>query len=241
MLDQSCGGNNWPLRGGKFSNWEGGIRVNAFVNGGVLPSQRRGQRETGYITGWDWYATYCALAGVDPMDKKAAQAGLHPVTSLNMWDLISGVNTTSPRSEMIIGSTSAIRPNGDGNTLVGGLIQGHYKLVLGDPDRAFLMGQNVRAGQFWPNETSSLIPVTILKECGRSHATGCLFDIHKDPYEEENLAHLPEFKELFNSMLARVDELQAGVYSPVRGGVNPKACDMAYGKYDGFWGPFLDL
>ena len=31
-----CGGNNWPLTGGKFSNWEGGGRVNAFVSGGAL-------------------------------------------------------------------------------------------------------------------------------------------------------------------------------------------------------------
>ena len=31
-----CGGNNYPLRGGKL-NFEGGIRVNAFVTGGALP------------------------------------------------------------------------------------------------------------------------------------------------------------------------------------------------------------
>ena len=36
-----CGGNNWPLTGGKFSNFEGGIRVNAFVSGGSLPEVRR--------------------------------------------------------------------------------------------------------------------------------------------------------------------------------------------------------
>lgn len=53
-----CGGNNWPLRGGKFSNWEGGIRVNGWVSGGVLPASRRGQREDGMVAGWDWYATY---------------------------------------------------------------------------------------------------------------------------------------------------------------------------------------
>lgn len=35
-----CGGNNWPLRGGKFSNFEGGIRVNAFVSGGWVPTAR---------------------------------------------------------------------------------------------------------------------------------------------------------------------------------------------------------
>ena len=43
-----------PLRGGKFSNWEGGIRVNAFVAGGAVPPTRRGTREAALSAVWDW-------------------------------------------------------------------------------------------------------------------------------------------------------------------------------------------
>eukprot|EP00494_Astrolonche_serrata_P034183 UN34452 len=32
-----CGGSNAPLRGGKGTNWEGGVRVPGFVSGGILP------------------------------------------------------------------------------------------------------------------------------------------------------------------------------------------------------------
>jgi arylsulfatase I/J len=41
------GANNYPMRGGKFSNWEGGIRVAAFVSGGVVPAARRTVRVFG--------------------------------------------------------------------------------------------------------------------------------------------------------------------------------------------------
>jgi arylsulfatase A-like enzyme len=35
-VDQVRGGNNFPLRGSKGNNFEGGIRVNAFAFGGAL-------------------------------------------------------------------------------------------------------------------------------------------------------------------------------------------------------------
>ena len=34
--------NNFPLRGGKHSNWEGGIRVVAFASGGIIEPSRHG-------------------------------------------------------------------------------------------------------------------------------------------------------------------------------------------------------
>ena len=51
-------GNNWPLKGGKWSNYEGGVRVNALVSGGFVPPSRRGTVETGLVAVEDWFATF---------------------------------------------------------------------------------------------------------------------------------------------------------------------------------------
>ena len=237
-----CGGNNWPLRGGKFTNWEGGIRVNALVSGGALPAVRRGQKEEALITVWDWYSTYAAIAGVDPTDGRAAAAGLPPIDSVNQWPLISGANATAARAEIALGDTTAINPNGDGDTLVGGVMQVRngttYKLILGTPGKLYVIDQDTVTGPLWPNSSSHLVPTTHSRTCGRKEKRGCLFDVFADPLEQHNLGE--QMPELFASMLARIDELQQTVYSPKRGSKDEDACKAAEGKYLGYWGPWVD-
>ena len=100
----SGGANNYPLRGGKMNNWEGGIRANAFASGGWLPPHVRGTKFTGLIALWDWYSTFAHLAGVDPTDHRAAKANLPPIDSYDLSHILLGLNTSSPRLELPIGT-----------------------------------------------------------------------------------------------------------------------------------------
>ena len=95
-FQHGSGANNWPLKGSKTSNWEGGTRVAAFVSGGVIPPAQRGTVLREYIHMADWYATFCALAGVDSADTVAAHYGLPAIDSLDMWPLLSGDVKVSP-------------------------------------------------------------------------------------------------------------------------------------------------
>jgi arylsulfatase B len=51
------GASNWPLRAGKASNFDGGIRVPSFISGGAVPLRARGTQRDGLVTLWDWYAS----------------------------------------------------------------------------------------------------------------------------------------------------------------------------------------
>ena len=45
-----CRNPSKTLRGGKYSDWEGGVRTNAFVSGGFVPWPRRGTKFGGIIS-----------------------------------------------------------------------------------------------------------------------------------------------------------------------------------------------
>jgi len=109
----SAGGNNWPLRGGKGSNTEGGIRVCSFASGGWLPSEVRGTKHEGLVAAWDWYATFSELAGVDPTDARAAAASLPPIDSVSLASVLmgrqSGTLSLSSSSHVANGGSSGAR------------------------------------------------------------------------------------------------------------------------------------
>ena len=206
------GANNYPLKGGKMSNFQGGVRVNAFVSGGFLPESRRGEVEKGYITLSDWYTTFCALAGVDPTDEKAAKANLPAVDGMNMWPLISGENATSPRTEF------PLNP---------GMISGDYKILVGD------IQQNGYTGPQYPNNTA---PEGIFasEECGYF---GCLYNIKADPEERHNLAD--SMPEKLHEMRARMEQWDDTLFLPNRGLPDDGACKqvVANGNFYGPWMP----
>ena len=134
------GGNNYPLKGGKTSNLEGGVRVNAFVSGGYLPEAARGRSVDGLSALCDVYTTFCAVAGADPYDAVAEAYGLPAVDGVNLWPWLVGETDASPRSEVPLGATAPEAFQGDtstdggipGDTIVQGLIRDDgFKLLIG--------------------------------------------------------------------------------------------------------------
>lgn len=223
--DGAAGGNNFPLRGGKHSNFEGGVRVNAFISGGLVPVSRRGATVTGLIAIEDMYTSLLSVAGInDPFDKRGAAAGLPPVDGLNIMDFILGKNSTNPRTEIWLGAGTD--GGADGDTIVQGLIRNDgYKCLL------YSLNNAIWQGGVYPNQ-SSLWNNTVV-ECGDK---GCLFNVFDDPSETRDLAD--EQPEILATLKSRIAEIQKTVFSPNRGSPSPLACQASL-NCGGFICPFI--
>eukprot|EP01084_Bolivina_argentea_P151763 264864_1 len=225
-----CAANNYPLRGGKISPWEGGIRAAAFVSGGYLPRSRVGQIENGLMHLADWYTTFCSMLGIDPFDEKGAKYGLPPVEGYNVWPMISGINTTSPRTLLPIDNTT--------------LIENNYKFIIGSN-----IDQASWGGTIWPN-TSSMDPGGSVVGTHMDCSNGCLFDVVNDMTEHIDLASKNQQK--VQDMIDTLNKLKKGFYNnsddlkkdescPKNIGGMQCACWMAVNKYHGYYGPFVNV
>eukprot|EP01061_Rhynchopus_euleeides_P023725 TRINITY_DN3848_c0_g1_i6.p1 TRINITY_DN3848_c0_g1~~TRINITY_DN3848_c0_g1_i6.p1 ORF type:complete len:518 (+),score=221.64 TRINITY_DN3848_c0_g1_i6:80-1633(+) len=215
------GANNWPLKGGKFSDWEGGVRVNAFVSGGYVPENVRGKTNDNYVHVADWYTTLCAIAGVDHTDTEAVGAGLPAVDGVDVWADITKTAQAPARTQMHL-STEA-------------MIDGDYKVVIGEQPMSGWTPQ-VYPREFYPQPQYKLVPVDHWpQDC----SSGCLFNIKEDPNERYNLAVQQADK--LQEMMAKLAELNKSYYNPDRGTGELVACYVARETYGGYYGPFVDI
>jgi arylsulfatase B len=237
--------NNYPLRGGKHSNFDGGVRVAAFVSGGWLPPQRRGVNTSALIAIWDWYATFGAIAGLTTeqmFDKAAAAAGLPPIDSIDQSaTLLEDLpDLLYPRQEIFLGSCSNARhdpfcQSDPGMTVVQGVVAnrdgGLIKLLLGD------VPLDCVVGPIWPNGSALNCP---WHDCG---LTGCLYNLTSDPSESMDLianSSSPSIVDLATNLRERVQRHTRTVFSPNRGYEDlTGACEAALHVHGGFWGPWL--
>ncbi|CAL1539631.1 unnamed protein product [Lymnaea stagnalis] len=112
------GGNNYPLRGGKATIFEGGTRVPAFLHGSILKNS--GSVYNGMIHAVDWFATLLRAVNINYDDPD--QDGV------NQWEAINTLGV-SKRSEFVYNLDYHPLPI-EGRS---GIRVGDYKLIEGFP------------------------------------------------------------------------------------------------------------
>ena len=127
--------NNYPLKGGKFNDWEGGVRTNAFISGGFVPDENRGSSFNGVIHISDWYATLSDLAGISFVDEAAREA--NKKLSADGLPLLAEVDGRLQMQHILSGTNG--RPDSLPLTKTL-LLKWPYKLVVGLQEYSFWPG-----------------------------------------------------------------------------------------------------
>ena len=116
MSDNGAGSRGGGLKGGKGDAWEGGIRVPMIVRGpGISPGSWCHQR----VVGFDWFPTFCRLAGIQsPFPPNIEGGSLVPL-------LRGGTQPVKrPREELVFHF-----PHYQGDTPHTALFHGSHKLL----------------------------------------------------------------------------------------------------------------
>ena len=119
---------NHPLRGGKHTFFEGGVRVTAFVSGALVPAERRGTEWWGMAASADWYHTLTeGLAG----STVPAHTGPRPPDGFNLWpDILSGRD--GPRAEVVHQVHNQYCCDRTFDTCSSSIRMGEMKLIVGN-------------------------------------------------------------------------------------------------------------
>jgi len=203
---------NAPLRGGKHTFFEGGVRVMGFVSGPLIPPARRGTRWSGMAASADWYKTIVeGIAG----GTVPASTGYRPPDSLNLWPAIVA-GEEGPREEVVHQVQNPyicdITQNKGG--CCSSMRMGEMKLIIGGPGDSRtvalpslsespvefgLTGGDVEEGTDHARALSTGTPAHELT-CN----PWCLFNLTADLGEQNDLGQDPAYQAIAKKIAARL-------------------------------------
>lgn len=209
------GGSNYPMRGAKHSNWQGGIRTQTFVSGGLVPQEQRGSTNNGTFHITDWYPTFCHLAsegkpgGGESCSDDSAVAPLpvdvsqpeKDIYGTEAWPSLDGRNiwpqvarrAPNPREYLWLSAEVMIK-------------DGRYKLLTAQQNPEITNSPPMTG---WRQLDGSWIDGGVLDGTGcgvafhdREHFRPCLFDLASDEREENDLSlKMPDLvKEMWSEL-----------------------------------------
>lgn len=221
------GANNFPLKGSKTVDLEGGIRVVSFVSGPLVPEEMRGQKLEVFTHIADWYATFAALAGVDAVDHKGVEHGVPPVDSINLWPWLSGEKAVDEPVREYLQISAYTLIDAEGYKVITGADVGNIKKPATEYEIDFNF---IAPGYGFINDGMKKAALQIGGAAGMDGQSGgiampepfslyckggCLFNILKDPSEMQQLnKREPEMLQVMNNKLA---ELNKNLWIPDRG------------------------
>ena len=167
-------GNNYPFRGGKGNDFEGGVRAAAFATGGLLHESLKGKSLTTPMHVADFWPSFCLMAGGSEEDCMHDRIpGLPDVDGTDVSRaLLTGVGNTTRATDVVLSSN--------------GFIEGNYKYVGKTTHESVCdkAGCGYWTGPKWP-VSAAHIPVTQDPGCP---ADGCVFDLSVDAEERHDLS-----------------------------------------------------
>ena len=212
------GGNNWPLRGWKWSLWEGGMRGVGFVNSPLI--KHRGTVNNGLMHVSDWFPTILALAG--------GNATALNVDGFDVWNSIS-IGEPSPRKEILHNIDPLMPKHGSrlniskfDNRMRAAIRVGDWKLITGNP----LQGSWIAPPEDLGNHS--------IPDPDPKSKNIWLFNITDDPNEKTDVFEY--HRDIAFGLLNKLAEYQA-TSVPARYPKDDARCNPK--RHNGTWGPWL--
>ncbi|XP_078326537.1 arylsulfatase B-like [Crassostrea virginica] len=203
------GGNNYPLRGGKTTLFEGGTRATAFVSGAGI--QKSNYVYPGIIHAVDWMPTVLSAAGGLPDSN---------MDGVDQWDSLRTAGE-SKRSEFVY-NIDDMKPEQCGHAAIR---MGDYKLISGYP--------GPYQGWYKPDQVDYRhYEESTLNEIRPFIDQIMLFNLKDDPNEHVDLSK--KHPDIVEKLKKRLDEYHKQIVPANFPGVT-KASDPD--NYGGFWTP----